>query len=444
MTRLPRLVFLVTGLFLLVAFAGFQLGSAGDKKDKDAPKDKKEVKDKDVKDKGAKDKDAKDKKTEVKDKEPVKEKEDKTPKKEPFKVDAALKEFKGHTDSVEALAYSSDGKWLASASKDRTVKVWDVESGKEITLKGHPREVKGVAILPGGFKVVVITGSWDKKKAVFQGEVRIWDAKAGKVEKTFTAHEAPIEALAITKDGKFLATGSEDQTAIIWDLASGKSLQTLKGHTGSIMSLAFSGDGKKIATTSADLTVRVWSTGDGKLLETLAKAEEPKKGPEPVKDKKDVVKDKKDVAKDKKDVAKDKKVAGKDKKDKGKETKVDTKPLPRPYTSVAFSADGSKVAAGNLEGIIRIWDANSGKELHLLKGHEGVWAVAFSPDGSKLATGGWDQRIKIWDVASGKEAQSINAHNHTVTALVFHPTEPKLASGGFDGMVKIWAIGAKK
>src|SRR6185312_5494730 len=103
-----------------------------------------------------------------------------------------------------------------------------------------------------------------------------------------------------------------------------------------------------------------------------------------------------DAKKDKKDDAK------KDdaKKDKGKEAKIDTKPMPRPYTCVAFSLDGTKVAAGNLEGVIHIWEAESGKLLHEFKGHDGVWAVAFSPDGGKLATGGWDQRIKIWDVGN--------------------------------------------
>lgn len=419
--RLPRFL-LAFSLLAMAAVCAGQLGlSAGDKKDKkdDAKKDlKKDAPKKDAKKDAGKKDDKKDDKKE--------DKKVETPKKEPFKADPALKEFKGHTDAIHALVFAANGKELASASNDRTVKVWDVATGKEVTLKGSPREIKGVAFL--GDKVISTTGAWDKKKSAFEGEIRIWDLKTGKVEKTLKGHDAAIESFALSKDGKFAATGSEDQTVIVWDLSAGKAVQTLKGHTGAVIALALSADGKKIATTSADLSVRLWDAGTGKESAMLVKADVKKADPKAVK-KEDPKKGKKDK-KDKKDMKK------------GPVVK-DTTPIQRPFTSIAFSPDGKKIAAGNLEGEIKIWD-ESGKELQDLEGHEGVWAVAFSPDGSKLATGGWDQMIKIWDVGSGKELQTIKAHNHTVTALVFHPTEPRLASGGFDGLVKIWEIGAKK
>ncbi len=79
-----------------------------------------------------------------------------------------------------------------------------------------------------------------------------------------------------------------------------------------------------------------------------------------------------------------------------------------------------------------------------MKAHEGVWSLAYSPDGSKLASGGWDQTIKIWDANTGKELRTIKAHLGTVTALAFHPNGQQIASGGLDGMVKVWNISAGK
>jgi WD40 repeat protein len=106
---------------------------------------------------------------------------------------------------------------------------------------------------------------------------------------------------------------------------------------------------------------------------------------------------------------------------------------------VAFSDDGKHLAAGSLDGTIKLWDAG-GKEVHNVKGHEGVWAIAFSPDSKRLATGGWDQRVKIWDVASGKEVQKIGAHDKTVSSIAFSPDGQRIASGGLDNVIRIWTL----
>ncbi len=179
--------------------------------------------------------------------------------------------------------------------------------------------------------------------------------------------------------------------------------QTIKGHTDAVLSASFSPDGKELVTTSADKTVRVWDIAGAKEIASFKVEKE---------------------------------VETKDAK--GKVSKV--KELGRDFSRAVFTNDGKKVIAGNLDGVIKIYDVEGKKELKELKAHEGVWALALSPDGAKLATGGWDQSIKIWNLADGKELRTIKAHLGTVTALAFSPNGQWLASGGTDNLVKIWSV----
>ncbi len=345
------------------------------------------------------------KKTEEKKAEP---KEEKKP---PFEPDRPEAELKGHTDWINAIDFADDGKTLASASRDRTAKVWDATTGKDLqTFKGNPSNVKGLAYEQN--IVYASTGKFSKEKKAWEGEIKAWDVKSGKDTKTLVGHSDEIECLALSKDGKFLASGSQDQTAKIWDLASGKDVQTFKGHTGAIQGVAFSPDGKKLATASGDGTVKLWDAQSGKDLATFKVAET--------------------------------KIKVKDAK--GKET--DAVEKGRPFTTVAFRPDGKRLAAGTLDGVIKLYDVDTQKEIQELKANEGIWALAYSPDGSRLASGGYVSSaytpngsiIQLWDANTGKEMQAIKAHLQTVTTLAFSPTAPRLASGSIDGKIKIWAL----
>jgi WD40 repeat protein len=336
-----------------------------------------------------------------------KKEEVKEEKKPPFEPDRPEAELKGHTDWINAIEYSADGKTLASASRDRTVRLWDVLAKKDLrTFKGNPSNLKGLVYQRD--TIYASTGKFNKEKKSWQGEIKRWDAKSGKEAPALHGHAEEIECLAITKDGKLLASGSDDQTAKIWELAAAKDVQTLKGHTGAIHSVAFSADGKKVATASADGTVKLWEPLTGKELTTFKVSE--------------------------------KKIKVKDAK--GKESDAIEKG--RPFAVVAFSPNGKRLAAGTLDGLIKLYDLDAQKEVQELKAHDGIWALAFSPDGTKLASGGWDQTIKIWDAATGKDVQTIKAHLGTVTTIAFSPTSPQLASGGLDGLIKIWALAPGK
>jgi WD40 repeat protein len=410
---------IVRPLFAFVPFIAFALlfgplAGAQDKKDEKKEPAKTDVKKEETKKVELKKEETKkeepkktdNKKDEPKQDEPKKEEPKKEePKKEPFVPDAPLTELKGHTGGILGVAYLDGGKTIVSLGRDRTLRIWDVDSKKEKSLvKDLADSSKGLAV--GGGKIYVSAGKWNKEKKGWEGEIKILDAGTGKQAGALKGHGETITSLFLSKDGKILASASEDQLGKLWDLGASKEGVGFKGHGKAIHAIALTADGTKAATASADGSVKLWNVADGKELASIKYETETKK-PDP-KTKKDVV----------------------------------TKSVGRDFTSLAFSPDGKKLVAGNLDGEIVIIDVDAGKEIAKNKGHDGVWAVAFSPDGSNIATGGWDQTIKVWD-ASGKELNAIKAHLGTVTAIVFSPDNQFIASGGFDGLVKIWPANKK-
>ncbi len=366
--------------------------------------------------------DKKDKKDDKKD--PIKEE-----KKEPFKPDPALTEFKYlEKDKMywaTAVAFGDDGKLLAASYRPHTVVIWDVPNKKDSkVIKGPEQrglgEFKGLMFHNG--LIYVGTGQLNKKKEkpkeavkdkpkekekiddtpLRKGEIKAWNAKTGAESKPLFGHIDNIEALAVSPDGKFLASGSKDNTVNIWNMDD-KKTQTIKGHTDDVTGVAFSPDGKQLVTTSLDRTVRVWDIADAKEIAQF----------------------KVELTVEKKDP-------------KGKVTQV--KELGRDFTHAVFTGDGKRIIAANRDGLIKIYDVADQKEVQELKAHDGVLALALSPDGSKFATGGYDQCIKIWETATGKELRTIKAHLGPVLTVAFSPDNRWLASGSTDGTVKIWSV----
>ncbi|MBD2236342.1 PD40 domain-containing protein [Aulosira sp. FACHB-113] len=279
---------------------------------------------------------------------------------------------------VNSVAFSRDGQKLASGSADKTIKIWDMTTGKLLnTLTGHNSPINSVAFSSDGQKLA--SGSADKT-------IKIWDMTTGKLLNTLTGHSSPINSVAVSSDGQKLASGSADKTIKIWDMTTGKLLKTLTGHSSYVSSVVFNLDGQKLASGSADNTIKIWDITTGKLLNTLA----------------------------------------------GHSNYV---------SSVVFSPDSQKLAFGSSDNTIKIWDMTTGKLLKTLNGHSsGVISVVFSPDGQKLASGSADNTIKIWDIATGQVLKTLTGHSNEVKSISFSRGGQKLASGSADNTIKIWDL----
>jgi WD40 repeat protein len=228
---------------------------------------------------------------------------------------------------------------------------------------------------------------------------RIWDAETGKELKKIEEQTNWILSVAFSPDGKKIVTPSNDFTARIWDVDSdsatfGKVLKKFEGHTMHVYSAVFSPDGKKIVTGSDDGTARIWDVDSGKELQICK--------------------------------------------------------IPNPFgvwqkdasavCSVAFSPDGKRIVTGGGDRIVRIWDAESGKELKTLEGHADVgiiYAVAFSPDGKKVVSSSGDKTARIWDVETGKELKKLEMHPYEVGCAAFSPDGKKVITA-HAGAVQIW------
>ncbi len=251
----------------------------------------------------------------------------------------------GHNGSVNSVSFSSDGKTLVSGSWDKTIKLWNVETGQEIrTLKGHDSRVFSVSFSRDG--KTLASGSDDKT-------IKLWNVETGQEIRTFKGHNSIVYSVSFSRDGKTLASGSDDKTIKLWNVETGQEIRTFKGHNGSVFSVSFSPDGKTLATSSGDNTIKLWNGSTGQEIRTLS----------------------------------------------GDNSIV---------FSVNFSSDGKTLATGSDDKTIKLWNVETGKEIHTLTGHDrSVTSVSFSPDGKTLASGSWDNTIKLWNGSNGWDLDAL-------------------------------------
>jgi len=293
--------------------------------------------------------------------------------------DIKIKKFKvlkGHEDWIFSVAFSSNGKFLASGSEDWTVRIWDIEKGEiPKKIKEHEGSIYSVAFSLDNR--LLASGSADCT-------IRIWCIETGKLLKVFKEHEKSVYSVAFSPDGRFLASGSADCTVRIWSVETGECLKILKEHEGSVHSVAFSPDGKLLASGSGDTTVCIWEVETGKCLEIVSEAESH-------------------------------------------------------VYSVAFSSDGKFLALGSKDKTIYIWDITIKDCVKILKAHiDSVYSVAFSPDGRFLASGSADCTVRIWSVETGECLKILKEHEGSVHSVAFSPDGKLLASGSKDKIVYIW------
>jgi WD40 repeat protein len=278
------------------------------------------------------------------------------------------------------VAFSPSGDTLAAGydhtrrQEHETVRLWDLTTRKAKPLASPEETVIGLAISPDG-KTMASAG--------YDRIVRLWDMAAGTCLHELKGHTETVRAVAFRPGGLCLASAGCDRSIKMWNVRDGSLLHSWAGHTDTIRTLAFAPDGKWLISGANDHTIKVWNADDGALVGTIAGEEQ--------------------------------------------------------VQSIACSPDGLLLAAGNTGNDVELWQLASRAPWKTLRGHTGrVRSVAFSPDGQTLASGGEDKTVRLWNVASGQELL-VFPTEHMINGLAFHPREPILAAALHDGTVKLWS-----
>jgi len=292
----------------------------------------------------------------------------------------------GHTDAIQTVALSPNGKTIASASDDGTVKLWELEGDNTSPIK----EIKDQG---GWVRAVVFLSDRQIITAGQDKTIKIIDIASGKILKTLSGHTNLINSLAIAKASDLLVSGSYDNNVNVWQISTGKLLRSLKGnsdkgHSDKIWGVAISPDGKLVVSASRDKTLRIWDVNTGESLKTLT----------------------------------------------GSQGGV---------TCVLVTPNGKQVISGGNDKVIRIWDIASGKQLYTLNGHDdAIGAIAITSDGKYLFSGGKDSpnSIRLWNLQTRDSIWNLIGHKDLVTSLVITPDNLKLISSSQDENINIWEI----
>ncbi len=292
------------------------------------------------------------------------------------------KTINGHTSFINYLLISPDGQTLASASADKTIKLWNLITGKEIrTLSGHFSFVNYIVISPDG--QTLVSASADRT-------IKLWNLITGKEIRTLSGHSSFVNYLAISRDGQILVSASADKTIKLWNLATGKEIRTISGHSNYIDYFVISSDWQTIATGSADNKIKIWNLITGKEIYTLV----------------------------------------------GHSNRVNF---------IAISPDGQTLASASTDKTIKLWNLKTGKEIRTLTGHSSfVNYLDISSDGQTLASASTDKTIKLWNLATGQEIRTLTGHSSFVNYLNISSDGQTLASASTDKTIKLWNLATGK
>ncbi|MFL6447307.1 MAG: caspase family protein [Bryobacteraceae bacterium] len=287
---------------------------------------------------------------------------------------------------INPVAFSPDGRSILTGDAGSTARLWDVLSGREIRrFKGHYRAVTSVAFSSDGRSALTVSNDYT---------ARLWEVSSGRVIREIHSEAMLIHCAALSKDGRLILTGGGggDNSAQLWDVASGREIRRFRGHAFGITASAFSPDGSTAVTASPDNTARLWDVRSAREIRRFN----------------------------------------------------------APVSSVAFSPDGHLLATAGHDLTARLWDVASGREVRRLEHHLApVSPVAFSPDGRLVITGGLhavtlpgtaDRIARLWDVASGREIRAFEGLSSVPNSVTLSPGGHSVLIGGDDSNAHLWDL----
>jgi WD40 repeat protein len=289
-----------------------------------------------------------------------------------------LRTLEGHSAPVCGVAVTADDKRAVSASRDKTLKLWDLDTGRALrTLEGHSEEVSGAAVTPDGKRAV--SASWDYT-------LKVWDLETGRSLRTLEGHRSYVLGVEVTADGKRAVTASQDQTLKVWDLDTGRALHTLADHSGPVYGVAVTADGKRAVSASGDSTLKVWDLETGHALRTL----------------------------------------------RGHSNWV---------TGVAVTPDGKRAVSASGDNTLKVWDLETGHALRTLEGHsDTVRGVAVTADGEHAVSASDDKTLKVWDLETGCVLLTLQGHSASVHGVALTANGRRAVSASADKTLKVWDL----
>jgi small GTP-binding protein len=283
----------------------------------------------------------------------------------------------GHTESVCSVALSNDGRYVLSGSADKTMRLWEVSSGRCVRVfEGHSANVLSVAWSGDGAHA--LTGSADKT-------LRLWEMSSGRCVRVFEGHGASVWSVALSRDGAHALTGSVDKTVRLWEVGSGRCVRVFEGHSDRVSSVALSSDGQYVLSGD-ESTVRLWEVSSGRCVRVFE----------------------------------------------GHSSGV---------WSVAWSGDGAHALTGSGDRTVRLWEVSSGRCVRVFEGHSAnVLSVAWSSDGKYVLSGGDDSTVRLWEVSSGRCVRVFEGHSDRVLSVVLSNDGRYLLSGSYDKTMRLWEV----
>lgn len=285
-----------------------------------------------------------------------------------------------HSAAVHAVTVSPNGQKFASSSLDRTIKLWDLNTGKLLqTLEGHTSAVHTIIFSRDG--QTLVSSSHD-------GTIKLWNLNTGQPIRTFIGHEGHVHSIVFTPDERTLVSGSGDGTIKLWDLNTGKQIRTLYAGSGHVNSVVLSPDGRVIASGSREGPVELWDLNTGKQIRSL--------------------------------------------------------PAHSSYVNfVAITPDGQTLVSSSLDGPIELWNLETGERLRTLADSTAI-SLAISPDSQILASNSADQKIKLWNLRTGELLNTFTGdspeNSKDYNSVTFSPDGKTLVSGSSYGAIKVWHL----